>query len=667
LKYPNIFSPLQVKGMTLKNRIIMPPMGTNYATFNGEVSETMMNYYELRAKGGTALIIVENACVDFPMGTNGTKQLRIDDNQFVPGLYELVERIHAYDAKASIQLNHAGASAYVARLGGKQPVSASNIPSKTNGSIPRELKVEEIYEIAKKYGEAAARAQLAGFDSVEIHGGHSYLICQFMSPLYNKRTDEFGGSIENRARFASLVLDSVRAAVGPKFPISFRISADDFLEGGNTLEDTLEIMKYLVEKIDIINVSAAENDSIQYQIDKMDLADGWRSYLGKAFKEKFNKPVVVSGNIRNPQIAEEIIARGDADLIAIGRGLISEPNWVNKIARGEEKYLRKCISCNIGCADHRIGRSQPVRCTINPDVIFEDAYKKNHVKKNVNVVVIGAGSAGMEAACTAAEVGCNVTLLEEKDRVGGLCWMIGLIPSKKRIHDFVTYLENRMAKLPNLTLKLNTKATRELLDKLNPDLVVNATGSKPLLPPIPGLCDFVDQEGSKIKSIFGFLNNVKSFENSKGRKIVVVGGGAVGLDVAEFFAEHEADVTIVEMMPQLAKDLDYITKISMFDIIKKHNIKVLTNTALQRVNADSFTVKNPDGSIEDLKFDYGFVCLGMRSEVSDYKNLENYVQEKGIKLYNIGDSKRVRKIINGVEEGRNVVKILEVMGAFTNR
>jgi 2,4-dienoyl-CoA reductase-like NADH-dependent reductase (Old Yellow Enzyme family)/ribulose 1,5-bisphosphate synthetase/thiazole synthase len=663
-KYSNLLSPITINGMTLRNRTVMPPIGSNFATVSAEVSEEMIKYYELRAKGGTGLIIVENACIDFPMGTNGTKQCRIDDNQYVPGLYTLVERLHAYGAKVSIQLNHAGASAYAARLGGVQPVSASNIPSKTCGAVPRPLTVDEIHAIAKKYGEAAARAQLAGFDSVEIHGGHSYLINQFLSPLFNDRTDEFGGSIENRARFAVMVIDNVREAVGPRFPISLRISADDMLQGGNTLEDSLKLMEFMQEKVDFLNISIAQNDNLYLQHDKMSLPEGWRSYMAKAFKEKFNKPVITSGNFRSPEIAEDIIAKGDADLIAMGRGLIAEPYWVNKVANGQEELLRRCMSCNIGCADHRLAKSQPIRCTVNPDLLFEDAYKEKQVKKVVNVVVIGGGTAGLEAACTAAEVGCDVTLFEEKDRLGGLAWMIGTIPAKGKIHYFVEYLENRAAALPNLTVKFNTKATKEALDALNPDFIINATGSKPLLPPIAGLKDRVDKEGSKIKSIFGFINSLNFYEDCKDKKVVVVGGGAVGLDVVEFFAERGADVEIIEMLPVVGKDLDTNTKLDMNNTIKKHNVKVMTKTALHSVNDDSFTIKNPEGDIVDISFDYGFVCLGMRSENAEFIAVEKYAADKGAKLLNIGDSARVRRIINGVEEGRNVVKSLEVMGAF---
>jgi len=662
--YPNLLSPITINGMTLRNRTVMPPIGSNLATVHSEVSEEMIKYYELRAKGGTGLIIVENACVDFPMGTNGTKQCRIDDNQFVPGLYTLVERLHAYGAKVSIQLNHAGASAYAARLGGEQPISSSNLPSKTGGAIPRPLSTDEMKAIAKKYADAAARAQLAGFDSVEIHAGHSYLISQFLSPLFNNRTDEFGGSAENRARFAVMVIDEVRAAVGPRFPISVRVSADDMLAGGNTLEDTVELMEYMQAKVDFINVSVAQNDNLYLQHDKMSLPEGWRSYMAKAYREKFNKPVITSGNFRSPQVCEEVIANGDADLIAMGRGLIAEPNWANKVENGQEKLLRRCISCNIGCADHRLAKSQPIRCTINPDLLFEDAYMSKQVRKPVSVVVIGGGTAGLEAACTAAEVGCSVTLFEEKDRLGGLAYMIGTIPAKERIHYFTEYLENRAAALPNLTVKLSTRATTEEIDALNPDLIINATGSAPLLPPIAGLKDRVDKEGSKVKSTFGFINDVDTYGDCKGKKVAVVGGGAVGLDVVEFFAERGADVTVIEMMPVVGKDLDTNTKLDVYNIIKNNNVKVMTNTALQVVNDDSFTVKTPVGAVVEMNFDYGFVCLGMRSENSGFPATEAYAAEKGVKLFNIGDSGRVRRIINGVEEGRNIIKTLEIMGAF---
>lgn len=544
-KYPNIFSPLKVKNMTIKNRIVMTPMGTNFAGQNGEINEEHIKYYEQRAKGETGLIILENAAVDFPLGSNGTSQLRIDHDSFIPSLYKLTERLHKYGACVAMQINHSGASAVPDRIG-CQPVSSSNIPSKTGGAIPRPLEKDEIFEIVEKYGKAAKRVQTAGFDAVEIHGGHSYLICQFLSPIYNKRDDEFGGSVENRTRFARMIIDSVRKEVGPMFPILFRISADDLLEGGNTLEDTLKILEYLNDEVDIFDVSAGLNDSLQYQIDSMNLPDGWRSYMSKAVRDKFNKPTITTGNIRNPEIAERILSEGKADLIGIGRGLIAEPNWVLKVKNNQEDMLRKCISCNIGCAGHRIGLNRPIRCTVNPDIINEDEYKIRKVKRPTNVVVIGGGTAGLEAACTAAEVGCTTFIFEQKPYLGGLAREISKLPDKNRISFLPDYLIKRAEKLSNLIIYTNTKADIKTIENLRPDVIVNATGSKPLLPTIKGLMEHVDK-GENVYSIFGLLNNIDKFtsQNFEGKKIVVIGGGAVGLDVIEFFAERKAKVSIV--------------------------------------------------------------------------------------------------------------------------
>ena len=663
MSYKQLFKPLTVKGMTLKNRIVMPPMGTNYGGEFGDFTDEHIKYYEQRAKGGTGLIIVENACVDFPLGSNGTTQIRIDHDRYIPALYKLTETLHRYGACASIQINHSGASAVPGRIEGLTPVSASNIPSKTGGAIPRPLTKDEILDIVEKYAQAARRAQIAGFDAVEIHGGHSYLLCQFLSPLYNDRTDEFGGSVENRARFARLVLERVRQEVGPFFPIMFRISADELVEGGNTLEDTLEILDYLVTEVDIINVSAAVNDSIQYQIDAMYLEDGWRSYMAKAVKEKFaDKVVMTTGNIRNPKVAEQILEEGHADLIGMGRGLIADPNWVNKVQAGQEDTLRKCISCNIGCAGHRIALNRPLRCTINPDTIFENAYLSNHVSKPTNVVVIGGGTAGLEAACTAAEVGCTTFLIEKSPVLGGLAREIAKLPEKARIADFPDYLVQRAQNLKNLIVFTNTEATVEMVANLKPDVIVNATGSSPLLPPIKGLQDHVDVEGGKVKSIFGLLNNLESFE-FEGKKVTVIGGGAVGLDTVEYFAERGAQVSIVERLPMLGRDLDHITRIQMLDMIKRKNVEVLTETSLLEIKEDCFVVEK-EGQTFDLNFDYGFVCLGMRSQTPVLEAMQQHFGPLGVQVLNIGDSKRTRKIIDGVQEGRNIIETLEFIGSL---
>ena len=658
-KYSHIFSPFTVQRMTTKNRIVMTPMGTNFGEHSGEMSFLHINYYEQRAKGGVGLLTVENASVYSPQGSNGTTQLRIDRDEFIPRLFNLCERVHKHGACISIQLNHAGASAMSSRTG-EQPVSASNIPSKEGGEIPRPLEKDEIYMIVKKYGEAAKRAQIAGFDAVEIHAGHSYLLSQFLSPLTNKRTDEFGGSAENRARFTRLVIDEVRKQVGPFFPIFVRISADEFLDGGNTLDDCIDYLQYFGDNVDVYDVSAGLNGSIQYQLDANYMPDGWRSYMARRVKEAYGKPVVTVGNIRDPQVAEDILARGDADLIGMGRGLIADPDWVNKVEFGHEDDIRKCISCNVGCAGHRIGLNQPIRCTVNPAVNSGADYYKHKVNKPCNVVVVGGGTAGLEAACTAAEVGCTTFLIEKSNQLGGLASIISNIPDKTRMKDFPKYLIHRASKLHNLFIFKNTEANVDLVKNLNPDIIVNATGSTPTLPPITGLHDLVDKEGTRVATVLKMIERMDTYpEDMKGQKVAVVGGGAVGLDVMEYFTEKGADVTMIEKLPIIGNGLDPVTKCDTQTKMKKYNVKQMTKTALQEVHNDKFVVKNPEGEIEDVPFDYGFICLGMRASTPVLKDLEEAYADTNVEVYNIGDSKRARRIIEGTTEGRNVIEVLK--------
>lgn len=658
-KYQHIFSPMTIRHMTVKNRIVMMPMGTNFGEQNGEMSFLHINYYEQRAKGGTGLLIVENASVDSPQGSNGTTQLRIDSDNYIPRLYKLCENVHKHGACIAIQINHAGASAMSSRIG-MQPVSASDVPSKEGGEIPRPLTKEEILHIVRKYAEAARRAQICGFDAVEIHAGHSYLISQFFSPIYNKRTDEFGGSAENRTRFAHMILEAVRKQVGPHFPIFLRISADELMEGGNTLEDTLAYLEYLEKEVDVFDVSCGLNGSIQYQIDANYLPDGWRSYMARAVKEKFGKPCIAVGNIRHPQIAEEILAKGDADFIGMGRGLIAEPEWVNKVEYGNECDLRSCISCNIGCAGHRIGLNQPIRCTVNPAVNSGEDYMKHKIKKPCNVVVIGGGTAGLEAACTAAEVGCTTFLIEKKAELGGLASVISKIPDKKRLGEFPQYLIRRAAKLHNLFVFCNTQATTELVKSLNPDIIVNATGSEPTLPPIRGLHELVDKEDSHVATVLKMIERIPEYpEHMEGRKVVIIGGGAVGLDVMEFFTERGARVSMVEMLPMIGNGLDPVSRCDIHAKLKKYQVEQMVNTMLQEVRNDRFIVKTPQDEIKELPFDYGFICLGMKASTPVLKELEETFSDTNVEIINIGDSKRARRIIEGTEEGRNILSVLE--------
>ncbi len=660
MKYEHLFSPYTIKGVRIKNRVMMTPMGTNFAYPDGSMSPLHCDYYSQRAKGGTGLIVVENTNIDFPSGSNGATQLRIDEDRFIPRLFELCESVHSYGCGIALQLNHAGASAKASRIG-HQPVSASSLPSKRNGEIPRPLKADEICRIVKKFGESAKRAQSAGFDLLEIHAGHSYLINQFLSPLTNDRTDEFGGSMENRVRFLKLTLAEVRSQVGSGYPIMLRMSADEFVPGGLTLQDTLEWLRYVDEYIDIYDVSSGLNDSLENQIDAAYHPDGWRSYMSKAVKEKYGKPVVSMGNYRSPAAAEDALKRGDADIIGIGRGLIADPDWCSKAQTGREKELRKCISCSIGCAGNRISLNRPIRCTVNPSVAGGDAYRKRKVSHPCIVVVVGGGTAGLEAACTAAEVGCTVTLLEKEEHLGGRAAFISRLPDKKRLEDFLAYQIHRAEKLPNLHVLTGTEATPERIERHKPDLIACATGSKPILPPISGLIEHLNR--SKVFSIDRMIDDAAAEiypQDMTKSKVCVIGGGAAGLDAAAYFAPRGAEVTIVEMLPSIGRDLDPVSKSSFINLMNRHHIKQMPGTALKEVRANDFLLE-ADGKEFLQPFDYGFICLGMKAFNPLFEGLKNYFGKKA-EVVSIGDSARARRIIEGVQEGRDILKSLEVLG-----
>lgn len=662
MKYEMLFKPIQIKSMKLKNRVFMPPMGTNFANIDGTFSESQYRYYEKRARGGTGLITLENVCIDYPMGTNGTRQLRIDSEHYVPGLWEFNERMHAYGACTSVQINHAGASAYGLRLEGMRQVSSSDIPSKKGNPIPRALSIAEIKDIVQKYAESADRAKRSGFDCVEIHAGHSYLLSQFISPLYNDRTDAYGGSKENRCRIVKEVVEAVREAVGPFYPISLRLSADELLEGGNTIEDSLINLDYFVSEVDIISVSAALNDNLQYQIDKMNLPDGWRAYMAKMIKEKYpDKVIITSGNIRSPEVAEALLRDEYSDLVAMGRGLIAEPNWVNKVMMGKESLLRKCISCNIGCANHRISQSKPLRCTVNPDVINEDSHKSIRLNNKLSMVVIGGGTTGIEAACTAAEMGVDVHLYESKPYLGGLAHEIARFSDKNRIDDFVTYLEARVGTLSNLHIHLNTPADIKKIGANKPDLIVNATGATPLLPPIKGLHETLVQGDRQVFTIFDVINNMDQFQDFKNKRVAVIGGGAVGLDIVEHYAPNgAASVSIVEMQDEIGKDLDLITKIAMNEIMDEYGVEKYTSSKLIEVKENEFIIER-NGKQEHIQFDLGFIALGMRASAPMMSTLEQYACENNIVLRNLGDSKHARRIMEGTQEARDIAQVLSLI------
>jgi len=654
--YNKLFSPLQVKSMTLKNRVVMSPMGSNFAQSDGQMSPEHIEYYRLRAAGGVGLIIMENVCVDYPKGANGTTQLRLDQDCFMPALYTFNETMHRYGCCTAVQINHAGSTAVPARIG-TTPVSASRIPL-ADGSFTEEMTVEEIHHLARQFGRAAARAKMAGFDAVEIHAGHGYLLNQFLSATWNHRTDEFGGSPANRARFCRMVIDEVRNAVGHQYPIMIRLSLDEFTETGNHLEDTLEILEFLQDGVDIIDASVG----VKFAMDVAQLPDGWRAYIARAVKERFGKICAVMGNIRDPQMADDLIQQGDTDLIVIGRGLIADPQWASKAQNGKTQEIRPCISCNIGCVKHRMGLNQPIRCTVNPCMDKEEWHKAHKVAKHCNVVVVGGGISGLEAACSAAECGCRVTLLEKEPELGGWLRKLARVPGKFRMQRLLDYALHRAESLKNLTCLTGISATPSLIRAFKPDLVVWSVGSEPANPPIPGLREQLASPAGKVRDVNGFLDHLDEEAAITGKQIVLAGGGPVALDVAEFFAQNGNQVTIVEMLPEIGRGQDTFSKIYIQELLAKHHAKILVSHRLEEFRPDCVLVSSSEGS-QEIPYDYAFSCLGLKSRPRQADLLDE-LAEAGIPVLQIGDSKAPRQIYDGIAEGRNVVETLKVLGFF---
>lgn len=647
--------------MTIPNRIVMPPMGTNFATTTGELTDEHFAYYRQRALGGTGLIIVENVCVDYPVASNGFTQLRLDSDRFLPRMFTFTEEMHRLGSVVGIQINHAGASADPEKTG-MPNISSSDVPSKPGMPVPLPMTQEDIDQAVKAFGDTAARAKKAGFDMVEVHAGHSYLLDQFLSPIYNKRTDQYGGTPENRARIVVDILREVRAQVGPMYPISVRLSADELIKGGNTLEDTLELAQYFAEYVDIFNVSAALNYNLQYQIDMASLPDGWRSYMARAYKEKFSKPVITSGNIRDPYAASAILSKGDADLIAMGRGLIADPWWVRKAREGREDEILHCISCNIGCADNRIRLGRPIRCTINPSVIDNESYKETKVKIPTRVTVVGGGIAGLEAAASAAEVGCKVVLMEKSNRLGGIVSSAVKLPAKWRIAEYVKGLERRVRRA-GVDIRLNSEADIDAIGAGNPDIVVNATGGIPALPPIPGVRELTDREETNVYSIVGFTEHIERLGRElAGKPVVVVGAGAVGLDIVEYLTDIGARVTIVERLDRIGAELDIITRLQMVEMLEKHEVEQLCSTSLMEVTADHVTVEFADGQRRTIEAAAVVIALGMRSVNAGLEALVERANRAERTVMNIGDSVHPRRIIDAVREGREIITVLDRLG-----
>ncbi|HWR22833.1 MAG TPA: NAD(P)/FAD-dependent oxidoreductase, partial [Feifaniaceae bacterium] len=617
----------------LKNRVIFPPMGTNFPK-DEMVSQSLIDYHSARAKGGCGLNIVEIAAVH--PTSRGERNLGIYDDKFIPGLKALADAIHAAGGKACIQLWHGGRQTN-SSVTGLPIVSASPIPCPRCQEMPKELTQDEIKELVEAYGDGALRAKKAGYDAIELHGAHGYLIAQFMSAYSNHRTDKYGGSLENRSRFALEIIADVRKKVGKDFPVIYRLSSEERVKDGLTFEDTKEIAK-MVEKagVDAIHVSVGVYETLHYTVPPIDLPVGFNIPGAAAVKRVVRIPVIAVDRINDPAFANQILEDGNADFIAMGRGQIADPELCNKAQRGELDSIVKCIGCNQGCVDRLLMLGETVSCMRNPSTGRECEYALRPAEKKKKILVIGGGAAGLETATTLSRRGHEVILCEKSGSLGGQFFLAGIAPGKKEMSDAALQM-GRTAKRAGVDIRLETEVTKALLGEIGPDEVVVATGSVPFIPNIPG------HDKANVVTALDVLKGKKT----TGDSVAVIGGGLVGIEISEYLTEQGKKVTIVEMLDEVAKELGMLRKPFAFQYIKDHSIAVYTGATCTEIRDNSLVIEQ-NGEKKEIK---GIDTVVMATGAKPYHAVTDILDEAGIPYHVIGDAKAQGKAIDAIWAG----------------
>lgn len=646
-KYPKLFEPGMMGRVRVKNRLVFPPCTTNFAGPSGEVTDRLINYYAERAKGGVGTIIIENTQVKYPEGKNVSCQLRLDNDKYVPGYQELAEVIHTYGAKVIQQIHHAGRQVH--NTEGVTPTAPSAIPCGFLQIPVRELTNEEVWDLVERFSETALRVKKAGMDGVEFHGAHGYLINQFMSPHTNQRVDGWGGSFERRMKFILEIIKRTREKVGPYFLLDLRYSVDEFVPGGLTLEDGKKIAG-MVEAagINVLHVTSGIYESMPTLLEPMRFKEGWRIYLADEIKKVVKIPVITVGQIKTPATAERILKDEKADYVALGRPLIADPEWPNKAAEGREEEIRKCISCNIGCIGGRVFNDLYMRCTINPVVGHEREEGWVELKpadKKKKVMVIGGGPGGMEAARVALLRGHDVTLYEKDQELGGQLNVAAVPPGKEKINYIKEYYASQLLN-NGLKVELGKEVDEKLVQEAKPDVVIIATGAEPIIP------DYTCVLG---KNVLSYLDVLSGRARVPGKNVIVAGGGTVGCETAVYLAEQGKKVTIVEMLEELAVDMEPITRFDLLtEVLPKAGIKALTKITITQISDDGVTAVDRWGKKSFIDADNVIVAVGTKA----LETLEEKIKDIVPEVYVIGDSVAPRKILEAIYEGANVARLI---------
>jgi len=631
-----LFEPFEIKGRRLKNRIVMPALASFLIQDDGSITDKTVEHYRRRAAGGPAMVIVEAHAVS-EEGIVSPHQARIFDDRFIEGLSRIARVMKAEGALPAIQIHHSGRQTS-GRVIKRKPLSPSSLPCPTISGEVEPLSLDGIQEIITKFGDSAVRAVQAGFELIEIHGAHGYLINQFISKFSNNREDAYGGDTTRRARFAVDVVKEVRRRVGEDFPISFKISAQEFVPGGLDVEESIEILELLVAAgIDIVQVSAGNDATPEWICQPMFMEKACLADSAARIKKVLRIPVMTVGRINDPLVADAIIRDGKADLVCMGRGLLADPEMPMKAQQGKLDDIRICIACNT-CMES-IFRKGRVECLVNPTLGREQEMEMRPAEKRKKILIVGGGPGGLHAGWVAAIRGHEVHLYEKQSRLGGQLNLGSVTRYKKEILSLIDFHIKQVEKA-GIRIHLNAEVTPETIQREKPDVVILCTGATPLLPNVPGID----------RSIVVELSEVMNGNPPEQRKAVVVGGGATGCEVAHHLAEHGSSVTIVEQLPKIALNLESITRKVLLKELRERGVRFLTGRRLSRVEETGVVVTAEDGTETFVEADSVVVAIGNKPD----NTLFEQIRSLGIPLYQIGDCLEPRSAKAAISEAATI-------------
>ena len=627
-----LFSPYKIKNISLHNRIVMPALASFLIGNDGSISDATVEHYRLRAAGGPAMVIME-ACAVSPEGVVSAHQAVIHDDRFIEGLAKIARAMKEEGSVPAIQIHHGGRQTSV-KIINRKPLAPSPLPCPTIRGEVEPLTIKGIQQLVQKFGDAAQRAHQAGFELIEIHGAHGYLVNQFLSKFSNIREDGYGGDTAGRARFAREIIEEVRKRVGYGIPISFKISAEEYVDSGLTTEESIEILKLLVQAgADVVQVSAGNDVTPEWICQPMFMEKACLVESACQVKRALNVPVMAVGRINDPQIANDIIEQDKADLVCIGRGLLADPEMPKKALEGRLDEIRTCIACNT-CMQS-IFKKGRIECLVNPMLGREKEMAFIPTAKPKRVMVVGGGPGGLNVAWVAAKRGHSVHVYEKRSELGGQL-LPGSTPGHKAELRTLIRFQTKQAELFGVKCHLNHEVSIDDFKTENPDVVVLATGSLPALPAVEG----IDND------IVLTYEDVLNGGSPPFKKVVVIGGGPTGLELALHLAEYGCTTTVVEMLPKIGSGLEAMTKKIILQKLKEFNVTIWTDTKLSKINDNGVAVVNKDNQEHFLEADKVVIAIGTRPDTRLYEK----IKALGYEIYQIGDCLETRNAKDAIYE-----------------